>query len=65
MEPNAAKWASAARPLHVYGSFEAFVDAIGKIGRGSRDYQLNNLFLVEVLAESLHILLVNAARIPG
>src|SRR5215469_1228108 len=55
----------AARPLHVYRGFEALVDAVGEIGRGNRRYELNDLFFIEVLAESLDILLVNPARIPG
>lgn len=29
---------------------------IGEIGRGSRDYELNNLFLVKVVAEILEII---------
>ena len=57
--------AQAPRPLHVYRSFEALIDAVGEIGRGNRRYELNDLFLIEVLAESLDILLVNPARIPG
>ena len=57
--------ASAAWPSDVHRNFEALIDAIGEIGRGSRDYELNNLFLVKVLAEILEILFVNSPRIPG
>jgi len=57
--------AQAPRPLHVYRSFEALIDAVGEIGRGNRRYELNDLFLIEAFAESLDILLVNPTRIPG
>ena len=40
---------------------EAPLMRLEKIGRGNRRYRLNDLFVIEVLAESLHGLLVNAA----
>lgn len=50
---------------HVHRSFEALIDAVGEIGCGNRCYELDDLFLIELLAESVDILLVNSARIPG
>jgi hypothetical protein len=53
------------RPSHVQRSFDALIDAVGEIGCGNRCYELDDLFLIELLAESVDIVLVNSARIPG
>ena len=55
---------TSARPSHVHWSLEALVDPVGEIGCGNRRDKLDDLFLIEVLAERVDIVLVNSAGIP-
>src|SRR5262245_19516100 len=50
---------------HVHRSLEALVDPVREIGGGNRRDKLDDLFLIEVLAEGVDVVLVNSTRISG